>query len=246
MLRAKMFLLFLLLVVIFSTPSLAQFDMQQIAVIQGARDSLGLGATLAGIGDVNKDGFEDLAVGQNAWNNSYKKTFVYFGSKNFDTIPDLTFSFYSYHISHGDVNGDSITDLLLSPLGKIYIYNGGVSFDTIPDDSIVNNAVDFGANFACGDINKDGYDDIAVYGGYTKIFVYLGGDTISKQPVAVLQGPPNCFGFTGLAIGDVNGDGYKDIAVSTCSDLNDSTYLYFGGVQLDTIPRLKLKGGVSY
>ena len=239
--RRLLILLFSSLV--FSTPALAQFDMQQIAVLQGARDSIGLGASLAGIGDINSDGIEDLAVGQNAWNNSYKKTFIYFGSKNFDTIPDLTFSFYSYHISHGDINGDTLSDLLLSPLGKIYIYYGSISFDTIPDDSIVNNAHDFGSNFACGDINKDGYDDLAVYGGFTKVFVYLGGDTISKQPAYVLQGPPNYFGSQNLDIGDINGDGFKDLAVSTSNDYNDSTYVYFGGLELDTIPRLKFKGG---
>jgi hypothetical protein len=240
----KITLILLLLVLVFSATALAQFDMKEIAVMQGVRDSIGLGASLAGIGDINSDGIEDLAVGQNAWNNSYKKTFIYFGSKNFDTIPDLTFSFYSYHISHGDINGDTLSDLLLSPLGKIYIYYGSISFDTIPDDSIVNNAHDFGSNFACGDINKDGYDDLAVYGGFTKVFVYLGGDTISKQPAYILTGPPNYFGTDGLSIGDINGDGYEDLAVSTSGHYpDDSTYIYFGGAQLDTIPRIKLKGG---
>ncbi len=71
------------IVLLFATPAQAQFDMQQIAVIQGARDSLGLGASLAGIGDVNKDGFEDLAAGQNAWNNGDKKTFIFFWLKEF-------------------------------------------------------------------------------------------------------------------------------------------------------------------
>ncbi len=174
-----------------------------------------------------------------------RRHLYFFGSKSFDTIADLTFSFYSYHISHGDINGDTLSDLLLSPLGKIYIYHGGTSLDTIPDDSIVDSAHDFGSNFACGDINNDGHDDVAAYGGYTKVFVYLGGDTISKQPAYVLQGPPNYFGTDGLAMGDINADGYEDLAVSTTppAPLPESTYVYFGGVELDTIPRLKLNGG---
>ncbi|HVP35414.1 MAG TPA: VCBS repeat-containing protein, partial [Terriglobales bacterium] len=231
----KTCLLLLLLSLIFSSPALAQFDMQQIAVIQGARDSLQLGRVLAGVGDINKDGSEDLVIGQRA------RTFLYFGSKNFDTIPDLTFPFWTFHISNGDINGDSVSDLLLGTFGKIYVYYGSVSLDTMPDDSIVNSAQGFGTNFACGDINKDGFDDIAVYGGYTKIFVYLGGDTISKQPAYILQGPPNYFGTDGLAIGDINGDGYKDLAVSMSGHYpDDSTYIYFGGMELDTIPQLKL------
>lgn len=72
----------------------------------------------------------------------------------------------------------------------------------------------------------------------------MGGVDISTTPAYVLQGPPYYFGLDGLAIGDVNGDGYKDLAVSTSEHYpDDSTYIYFGGVQLDTIPSLKLKGG---
>jgi hypothetical protein len=110
---------------------------------------------------------------------------------------------------------------------------------------VVNNATYFGWNFACGDINKDGYDDLAVWGADTKVFVYLGGTKISTQPVAVLQGPPFYFGFDGLAIGDINGDGYKNVAVSTNpgNPLPESTYIYLGGVLLDTIPQIKLNGG---
>ncbi|HVP35629.1 MAG TPA: FG-GAP-like repeat-containing protein [Terriglobales bacterium] len=224
-------------VLLFSSPAFAQFDMQQIAVLQGARDTLRFGSSLAGVGDLNNDGFEDLAIGQHGSN-----TFIYFGAKNFDTTADLTFPFFAWHIGHGDINGDSISDLLLTPMGTIYIYYGGTSFDNIPDDSIVNNATYFGWNFACGDINRDGYDDIAVWGADTKVFVYLGGAKISTQPAYILQGPPFYFGFDGLAIGDVNGDGFGDIAVSTANDYNDSTYIYFGGVELDTIPGLKLNG----
>ena len=235
----KRFLTLLLLSLVFSTPAFAQFGMQQIAVMQGARDTLRFGSSLAGVGDINKDGFEDLAVGQHGSN-----TFIYYGSKNFDTTADLSFPFFAWHIGHGDINGDGISDLLLTPMGTIYIYYGGTNFDAIPDDSVVNNATYFGWNFACGDINKDGYDDIAVWGGYTKVFVYLGGDTVPKQPAYILQGPPNSFGFPGLAIGDVNGDSYEDLAVSTSGHYpDDSTYIYFGGAQLDTIPRIKLRGG---
>jgi hypothetical protein len=240
MFAKRRFLALFLLGLFFSTPALAQFDMQLIATMQGARDTLRFGFSLAGVGDINQDGFEDLAVGQHGSN-----TFIYFGSKNFDTTADLSFPFFAWHIGHGDINGDGISDLLLTPMGTIYIYYGGTNFDAIPDDSVVNNASYFGWNFACGDINKDGYDDLVVWGADTKVFVYLGGAKISTQPIYILQGPPFYFGFNGLAIGDVNGDGYEDLAVSTTppSPQPDSTYIYFGGMQLDTIPRFKLKGG---
>jgi hypothetical protein len=109
--RKLLILLFSSLV--FSTPALAQFDMQQIAVMQGARDTLRFGSSLAGVGDINQDGFEDLAVGQHGSN-----TFIYFGSKTFDTTADLSFPFFAWHIGHGDINGDGISDLLLPLWGQ--------------------------------------------------------------------------------------------------------------------------------
>ncbi|MDP3025627.1 MAG: hypothetical protein Q8O10_08845, partial [candidate division Zixibacteria bacterium] len=94
----KRFLILLLLSLTFRSFAFAQFDMQQIAVMQGEADGVGLGKILSGIGDINNDSIEDLAVGQ------YGKTFIYFGSKNFDTIPDIIFPFSCRYISSGDVN----------------------------------------------------------------------------------------------------------------------------------------------
>ncbi|MCJ7457468.1 MAG: FG-GAP-like repeat-containing protein [candidate division Zixibacteria bacterium] len=242
--RRLLILLFLSLV--FGTPAFAQFDMQQIAVMQGDTDGVSFGIHLAGVGDINKDGIEDLVIGQ------YGKTFIYFGSKNFDTIPDIVFPFSSGYICHGDVNGDGVQDLLLTrfSLLSVLIYYGGPPFDTIPDkvlvalDTISPPYTPFGLKIATGDINKDGYDDIAIHGNNNKVYVFLGGADMSTSPAYILQGPPNYFGFPGLAIGDVNGDGYADLAVSTSGHYpDDSTYIYFGGPQLDTIPRVKLKGG---
>ncbi|MCJ7457526.1 MAG: FG-GAP-like repeat-containing protein, partial [candidate division Zixibacteria bacterium] len=237
----RRFLILLLFVLALSTPAFAQFDMQQIAVIQGATDNLYFGYILSGIGDINNDGFEDLGIGQ------VGKTFIYFGSKNFDTIPDITFPFSSTYISSGDVNGDSIEDLLVTPFtfSAVWIYYGGTPFDTVPDKILATPY--FEDNIATGDINKDGYDDVAIHGSPTRVYVYWGGADMSTSPAYVLQGPPNYFGSDGLDIGDVNGDGYKDLAVSTNygSPLPDSTYIYFGGVQLDTVPRIKLNGGFA-
>lgn len=233
-------------VFLFSIPAFAQFDMQQIAVMQGESEGVSFGIHLAGVGDINHDGVEDLAVSQ------YGKTFIYFGSKNFDTIPDVIFPFSSGYICAGDVNGDSVRDLLLTrfSLLSVWIYCGGSPFDTIPDkilvapDTISPPYTAFGWRIAVGDINKDGYDDIAIHGNNTRVYVYLGAANMSTSPAYILQGPPNYFGPDGLAIGDINGDGYKDLAVSTSDRYpDDSTYIYFGGPQLDTIPRIKLKGG---
>ncbi|MDH4223935.1 MAG: VCBS repeat-containing protein, partial [candidate division Zixibacteria bacterium] len=220
--------------------------------MQGETDGVSFGVRLAGVGDINADGVEDLAVGQ------YGKTFIYFGSKNFDTIPDIIFPFSCGCIAHGDVNGDGIQDLLLTrfSLLAVWIYYGGSPYDTIPDkvlvapDTISPPTTSFGYRIATGDINKGGHDDIAIHGNNNKVYIYLGGEDMLTTPAYVLQGPLydpyiNYFGLDGLAIGDINGDGYGDLAVSTTppSPQPESTYIYFGGVELDTIPGLKLEGG---
>ncbi|HVP35411.1 MAG TPA: FG-GAP-like repeat-containing protein [Terriglobales bacterium] len=229
-----------LFVLLLTTPAYAQFDMQQMVVMQGASDNLYFGYVLAGIGDINNDGFEDLGIGQ------VGKTFIYFGSKNFDTTADITFPFSSVYMSSGDVNGDGIRDLLVAPFtfSAVWVYYGGTTLDTVPDKILATPY--FEDNIATGDINNDGYDDVAIHGNPTTIYVYLGEQDMSTSPAYILQGPPNYFGSDGLDIGDINGDGYGDLAVSTSERYpDDSTYIYFGGVQLDTVPRLKLEGGGS-
>jgi hypothetical protein len=238
MIARKMLLPLLVFGLVLSSSAFAQFDMQQIAVMQGARDTLYFGYVLAGIGDINKDGFEDLAIGD------VKNTFIYFGSKNFDTTADIVFPYASVYISHGNVNGDGIQDLLVAPFSfsAVWVYYGGTSFDTVPDKILATPYFEDG--IVTGDINKDGYDDVAIHGNPDKVYIYWGGADMSTSPAYVLQGPPNYFGSDGLAIGDVNGDGYEDLAVSTSEHYpDDSTYIYFGGVELDTFPRLKLNGG---
>jgi hypothetical protein len=237
----KRFLLLFISCILFSTPTFAQFDMQLIVTMQGATDSLHFGLVLSGIGDINKDGFEDLAIGD------VKNTFIYFGSKNFDTTADIVFPYAPVYISHGDVNGDSIQDLLVAPFSfsAVWVYYGGIPFDTVPDKILATPL--FEDRIATGDLNKDGYDDVAIHGNPNKVYIFLGGADMSTSPAYVLQGPPNYFGFNGLAIGDVNGDGYGDLVVSTepPAPQPESTYIYFGGAQLDTIPRIKLNGGYA-
>jgi hypothetical protein len=48
------------------------------------------------------------------------------------------------------------------------------------------------------------------------------------------------FGWQVQKLGDVNGDGYGDIAISTYTD---TTFVFFGGPLLDTIPDIVLRGG---
>ncbi|MFH0991077.1 MAG: FG-GAP and VCBS repeat-containing protein [bacterium] len=92
-----------------------------------------------------------------------------------------------------------------------------------------------------GDINNDGWDDFAVSAiGIHKTFLYFGGPKIlDAAPDIVLKGGGR------MSIGDLNGDGRKDLVIrqSVTTGNIDTLLVYFGKqpslaspLSLDTIP----------
>ena len=84
------------------------------------------GVSVDGIGDVNKDGYDDVIVGDSAaW-----KAYVFYGAENMDTTSDVTLE--DHLIGHfgilvagaGDVNGDGYDNVILGNdiANSAYIY----------------------------------------------------------------------------------------------------------------------------
>jgi len=78
----------------------------------------------------------------------------------------------------------------------------------------------FGGAVAFGDFNGDGKNDVLVGStdfdpGNGRAFLYLGSDSgLTKDPDWIFSSPdPGEFGFSVANAGDVNGDGYDDIAI---------------------------------
>ena len=148
------------------------------------------GMSVATAGDVNGDGYSDVIIGANAYddgaNTDEGRAFVYHGSATglsaspnslLDDANQASANFGFSVASAGDVNGDGYSDVIIGAYrfddgantneGRAYIYHGsaaGLSAlpNSAPDDANQANAR-FGIAVAgAGDVNGDGYSDVII------------------------------------------------------------------------------------
>ncbi|MBL7700930.1 MAG: FG-GAP repeat protein [Ferruginibacter sp.] len=164
-----------------TTPSSMPDDCNQV----GAR----FGASVASAGDVNGDGYSDVIIGANLFddgaNTDEGRAFVYYGSATGisaspNSIPDdanqIFAEFGNCVASAGDVNGDGYSDVVIGAFmwdevptftndGKCFVYHGSAAgLAASPNntlDATNENNANLGISVACaGDVNGDGYSDI--------------------------------------------------------------------------------------
>ncbi len=183
-----------------------------------------LGFAVAGVGDLDGDGFDDIAIG--APNNDREgvnsgAVWIIYGSdppfgerQTVLTNPNPNLMRFGYSIAAGDFNGSGYNDLAISAPArrsqsfekeKVYIYFGGPTLSNTPDVIIEPDGYDerFGTSIACaGDVNGNGYDDLIVGAPY-----------------------------------------YGDFQEG---DQRGRAYIYYGGAPMDTTPAIVLEGAEEY
>lgn len=227
--------------------------------IGGTTPNDDLGYAIAGLGDVNGDGYADFAVG--AYGNSGGRGVVHIfhgAASGPSSTPALSLAgstasaYFGYAVAGaGDVNGDGYDDIVIgAPMasdedGRVYVYHGSASgigtsaAITLPGDRA---SAQFGLQVAgVGDVNGDGYADIAVqakgavsYMREGKVHLFLGSASgISSTEARSWTGTATNeqLGYALAGVGDVNGDGYDDIVLGApgVSSWTGRADLHLGG-----------------
>lgn len=163
-----------------------QFNPVADGILENNQANAFMGGAVAGVGDVNGDGFADVAVGAAAWDNSANgnegRVFIYFGGAGgtFDTTPDVQLfssqlnAAFGSSLSGGDINGDGFSDLVVGSVlydngetdeGNAFVYHGGAAFNSVVDGELQSNQAGAqlgGSVSVVGDVNGDGYADVLV------------------------------------------------------------------------------------
>jgi hypothetical protein len=214
------------------------------------------GCAMASAGDVNGDGFADLAVGADGYGEDQGRAYVFHGSAaGLSPTPawmaegEGSYDYFGGTVaSAGDVNGDGFADLAAGAdgygedQGKAYVFHGSAAgLSLIPDWMAEgeNDSDRFGWSVAsAGDVNGDGFADLAVgASGYAswqgKAYVYHGaGGTLGASDDWIRSGENtgDRFGWSVTTAGDVDGDGFADLAVGAVAYDNNRgrVYVYHG------------------
>ena len=198
------------------------------------------GTSAAALGDINGDGYGDAAVGEPGTGRVY----LYLGSATGlattrPTVllaPASTVQFGAAVAGAGDVNGDGYGDLLVgAPMSnRAFVYLGGAAGIPATAEAVAIAAIGSPSNYGValaglGDVNADGYGDVAVgTNGSNNVYVALGGAAgLRAATVVGAPGGASGFGFAVAAAGDVTGDGYPDMVVGAYSA--GAAYVFAGG-----------------
>ncbi len=184
------------------------------------------------LGDIDGDGYADVGIVRRNITGPYRLD-IYRGGDPFSTTASQTIAVTAVGRvdAAGDVNGDGYADALVtncgpSCRGDVFVYLGGPSglADTAAWSFLSEDIV---AAAGGGDINGDGYADVIV-GDHTTVRAFWGGPSGLSTTAnrSITDAGATFFGWSVAIVGDIDLDGYDDIAVGDPG--TDTAFAYFG------------------
>jgi hypothetical protein len=183
------------------------------------------GASVANIGDINKDGFEDIGISAGYdMSELSEKVYIYYGKTMMDTIPDAVFPYGKSEYGFGnvikkagDLNKDGLIDFCITGALNLYVYTSRDSLTKV-------NTFVYGSGIETDcDINHDGYGDFIIgninYRNCDSVmvgaaFIYLGSEKIDTVYKYKFEGENKWDEFSRIiTTSDINGDGYDELFI---------------------------------
>jgi len=168
------------------------------------------------LADVNRDGHLDAIVANG-------QILVCLGNGNGTFRQPLVAPMYGNRVVAGDLNGDGILDLVSSVQSGSFLtvqlgsFRSGSSYPTAVDP----------LQLALGDMNRDGFLDVAVptyYDGSVSLFPGHGDGTLGAATVI-----PVASRMVAVTVGDLNRDGWPDLVTANDIAGTISVLLNTGG-----------------
>lgn len=222
------------------------------------------GYSIINTGDIDGDGLNDFAIGAihaEGGTPLSGAVYIYKGGSTPTLLTKLNGEGpgdkFGWSIAPGDINGDGKADIVVSAYfnsgtvfqgGAVYVYlNTGSGLPAAPSLTVYGTK-GLGYSVAIGDVNGDTIGDIiADEGG--KVLVWYGSTTITTalayaSPSVTIYGTPKAavgkagsgFGKATAVVGDIDGDGFNDIAIGNPNrgiyniyDNRGSVYIFKGG-----------------